>query len=299
MAYYVFNQDATWHDTLFGQFGLLFVADYPGEPAEDVPTRIITYLGLLVFTIGLLNIFIGVIGEAYALEKSRVHLTLRAERCQAILTFLLRDIVIPKIPDTPKVRVGVEILVALLVCMMVFIQFILITGLSEQSRFFAAPVFGVSMLLMDFSVFQLSQGPWVKHVKPKKEKDEHFTKAEEDEHFIWIGVPLQEQEQADNHCLITKMKNLTDKFGRLETRLLERAQGPSSRSWPNRRNNGTVYSGHGSATPSMYANMSPGTKTRASSFNPVMGKEKSSNSTKSTKTYASRVGFARKVSMVK
>eukprot|EP00746_Dinoflagellata_sp_MGD_P047499 gnl/MRDRNA2_/MRDRNA2_21719_c0_seq1.p1 gnl/MRDRNA2_/MRDRNA2_21719_c0~~gnl/MRDRNA2_/MRDRNA2_21719_c0_seq1.p1 ORF type:complete len:747 (+),score=95.59 gnl/MRDRNA2_/MRDRNA2_21719_c0_seq1:116-2242(+) len=176
-AFYVFNQGSSWENVMFDQFGLFFVADYPREQSPDHLTRIIMYLGLLVFTIGLLNIFICVISEAYYLEKRRVHLTLYSERANSILTFLLRAAVIPRVPNTPKMRVVVKIAVLLLIVIMALVQLIVMTARSEQVRTAAVPIFLLAILFLDFSVFQLSQGPWVTQNEEEAKK-----------HYIWLAV---------------------------------------------------------------------------------------------------------------
>lgn len=53
------------------------------------------YLAVLMFSIFFLNIFIGVIGELYQVEKMRSELTFQELRCQSVLSFQLRALILP------------------------------------------------------------------------------------------------------------------------------------------------------------------------------------------------------------
>merc|ERR1719487_2549462 len=90
---------------MFRQFGILFAGEYPSSSsmalygshggAADGFLLMILYVGLLCFTIGLLNIFISVISESYMLEVEKARLTFMRERASGCLTFLLRMRVLP------------------------------------------------------------------------------------------------------------------------------------------------------------------------------------------------------------
>merc|ERR550537_835267 len=45
---------------------------------------------IILFTVWILNIFIGVIGKAFETQQEQVHLTFQQERCRGVLRYLLR-----------------------------------------------------------------------------------------------------------------------------------------------------------------------------------------------------------------
>ena len=58
---------------------------------------IFVFLGIMsfVFSVWILNIFIGAIGDAYQKEKANASLTLRKVRCDLCLAYLLRARIVP------------------------------------------------------------------------------------------------------------------------------------------------------------------------------------------------------------
>lgn len=207
-AYYVFQPD-TAEDTFFNQFGLLFTGNYPGERSEEPAIQIIVYLGLLVFTIGLLNIFIGVIGEAYGYEKEQVKLTFCNERASGILTFLLRANVLRGVKVFKPLVVEVAALVAVVFMLGVQISGTLIPELEKDITILSVPVYLVCMTVLDFSVYQLSQGPWV------TQSDE----IEEERHYVWLAIPKDEapEEQGTED----KIEELMEKMQECNNRMLQ------------------------------------------------------------------------------
>eukprot|EP00931_Biecheleriopsis_adriatica_P035920 TRINITY_DN20706_c0_g1_i1.p1 TRINITY_DN20706_c0_g1~~TRINITY_DN20706_c0_g1_i1.p1 ORF type:complete len:886 (+),score=170.32 TRINITY_DN20706_c0_g1_i1:54-2711(+) len=84
-----------WPDTLFEGFSTLITQGLPGRPPADTLELLVMYGGVLFFSVFVLNIFIGVIGEQYAHEKEQVGLIFQNVRASSCLTFLLRALVLP------------------------------------------------------------------------------------------------------------------------------------------------------------------------------------------------------------
>eukprot|EP00439_Symbiodinium_sp_Y106_P036990 s4334_g4.t1 len=63
-----------WPDTLFDTFTTLITQGLPEKPPDDILELLVLYGGVLFFSVFVLNIFIGVIGEQYSKEKDQVGL---------------------------------------------------------------------------------------------------------------------------------------------------------------------------------------------------------------------------------
>lgn len=85
-----------WQDTFLKSFAILFTADVPNNPLVLVTSEVlVTYSAVLIFSVFLLNIFIGIIGTQYEVERlktSKSFQQMRAERCR---NFLVRAQALP------------------------------------------------------------------------------------------------------------------------------------------------------------------------------------------------------------
>ncbi|CAE7844259.1 unnamed protein product [Symbiodinium microadriaticum] len=84
-----------WPDTLFDTFTTLITQGLPEKPPDDILELLVLYGGELFFSVFVLNIFIGVIGEQYSKEKDQVGLMFISVRASSCLTYLLRIHVFP------------------------------------------------------------------------------------------------------------------------------------------------------------------------------------------------------------
>ncbi|CAJ1345665.1 unnamed protein product [Effrenium voratum] len=89
------HPDHMWPDTLFQSFTLLITQGLPEHPPSDSLELLVLYVGVLFFSIFVLNIFIGVISEQYSNEKAKVNLMFQSVRASCCLTFLLRLCCLP------------------------------------------------------------------------------------------------------------------------------------------------------------------------------------------------------------
>eukprot|EP00930_Biecheleria_cincta_P068184 TRINITY_DN5537_c0_g5_i1.p1 TRINITY_DN5537_c0_g5~~TRINITY_DN5537_c0_g5_i1.p1 ORF type:complete len:910 (+),score=129.48 TRINITY_DN5537_c0_g5_i1:116-2845(+) len=96
-AMYTVQEQPTqlWPDTFFQGFSTLITQGLPEHPPDDTLELLLMYAGVSFFSIFVLNIFIGVIGEQYSTEKQQVKLMFQNVRASCCLTFLLRALVLP------------------------------------------------------------------------------------------------------------------------------------------------------------------------------------------------------------
>lgn len=96
-AMYTVQEQPTqlWPDTFFEGFSTFITQGLPGRPPDDPLELLLMYAGVSFFSVFVLNIFIGVIGEQYSTEKQQVGLMFQNVRASCCLTFLLRALVLP------------------------------------------------------------------------------------------------------------------------------------------------------------------------------------------------------------
>merc|ERR1712137_952272 len=85
-----------WPDTFFVAFGTLITSSMPSN-TTGVPSLILAmyYIAIVSFSVFFLNIFIGVICEAYTAAKGKAAANFQNSRASCCLTFLLRARFIP------------------------------------------------------------------------------------------------------------------------------------------------------------------------------------------------------------
>lgn len=85
-----------WAQVFHSSFSTLITAAIPEDANGEPPAEMwLCYLAVLMFSIFFLNIFIGVIGELYQVEKDRSELTFQELRAQSVLSFQLRARIMP------------------------------------------------------------------------------------------------------------------------------------------------------------------------------------------------------------
>ena len=87
--------DQAWSDVLFNSFVLLVTQGLPANPAEDTIKLLLLYVGVLVFSVFVLNIFIGIISEQLEHGREQTDLLFHSARTASCSTFLLRVRVLP------------------------------------------------------------------------------------------------------------------------------------------------------------------------------------------------------------
>ena len=87
--------DQAWSDVLFNSFVLLVTQGLPASPPEDTIKLLLLYVGVLVFSVFVLNIFIGIISEELEHGREQTELLFHSARTASCSTFLLRVCVLP------------------------------------------------------------------------------------------------------------------------------------------------------------------------------------------------------------
>ena len=87
--------DQAWSDVLFSSFVLLVTQGLPASPPEDAIKLLLLYVGVLVFSVFVLNIFIGIISEQLEHGREQTDLLFHSARTASCSTFLLRVRVLP------------------------------------------------------------------------------------------------------------------------------------------------------------------------------------------------------------
>ena len=82
--------DQAWSDVLFNSFVLLVTQGLPASPPEDTIKLLLLYVGVLVFSVFVLNIFIGIISEQLEHGREQTDLLFHSARTASCSTFLLR-----------------------------------------------------------------------------------------------------------------------------------------------------------------------------------------------------------------
>eukprot|EP00928_Gymnodinium_smaydae_P063674 TRINITY_DN47184_c0_g1_i1.p1 TRINITY_DN47184_c0_g1~~TRINITY_DN47184_c0_g1_i1.p1 ORF type:complete len:794 (+),score=140.42 TRINITY_DN47184_c0_g1_i1:150-2531(+) len=162
-------------DLLMESFATLFTGALPSS--EDVGTGelVLTVFAVVFFLVFILNIFIGVISEQYALAKDRVPQRYQQVIASECFRFLLRAKCIPNVPCLHRV---VWPLSFLCVVAMAVIQAM---GLLSE-----APVKGsmqatiICIAALHFLSYQFEEAPWTKKA------------GSGEKHYIWMVTPKEE-----------------------------------------------------------------------------------------------------------
>eukprot|EP00438_Fugacium_kawagutii_P014044 Skav204151 [mRNA] locus=scaffold903:173810:176221:+ [translate_table: standard] len=89
------NPKPLWPETLFDSFTALITQGLPPTAPADPLELALLYAGVLFFSILVMNIFIGIIGEQYSKQKEQVDHLFHTLRTSSCWTYLLRVCVIP------------------------------------------------------------------------------------------------------------------------------------------------------------------------------------------------------------
>ncbi|CAE7582147.1 unnamed protein product [Symbiodinium natans] len=89
------NPGGLWSETVYHAFTTLIAQGLPEQPPADRLELMLLYGGVLFFSVFVLNIFIGIIGEQYSSERALATHKFYAARASSCLTYLVRASVIP------------------------------------------------------------------------------------------------------------------------------------------------------------------------------------------------------------
>eukprot|EP00746_Dinoflagellata_sp_MGD_P087157 gnl/MRDRNA2_/MRDRNA2_34596_c0_seq1.p1 gnl/MRDRNA2_/MRDRNA2_34596_c0~~gnl/MRDRNA2_/MRDRNA2_34596_c0_seq1.p1 ORF type:complete len:1024 (-),score=161.45 gnl/MRDRNA2_/MRDRNA2_34596_c0_seq1:255-3272(-) len=180
-AFYIFAE-GNMMEIFFEIFVLLFAAEYELKPSSEFLVQFMVYGGHIVFTVGLLNLFIGVICDSYKIEKEKVDLELAREKASASLDFLLCAQNMP-FRGTLRSHIVICTVAFLTVIIPVIMQFQIIPWFSK-SRKIVFVVFFMMMVMLYCVVLHRVDAPWPTLRKPQPRCQ-----------YVWVVKPLGLQER--------------------------------------------------------------------------------------------------------
>mmetsp|Transcript_76515 Transcript_76515/g.214670 ORF Transcript_76515/g.214670 Transcript_76515/m.214670 type:complete len:841 (-) Transcript_76515:81-2603(-) len=196
--HFVWGETHDFQAVIFRSFSTLITADLPTQPDTLSPMELaLTYGAVIFFSIFILNIFIGVIGQQYEQEKDRVQVTLKHERAQCCLNFLLRAKVLPCGLCRRYVAFIVTILAAFagVVIQAIGLDTELGLGIFRIDRnqipfpsVLARILFAMLQLTMIFAQYQDCDAPWASCLRG----DQANTKR-----YLWLALPVDEDEEME------------------------------------------------------------------------------------------------------
>jgi len=162
-------------EAIYNSFKDLITAGLPTEPPEDILELGLTYISTILFTIFFLNIFIGVIGEQYSLEKQRCKRTFQNRRASACLTFLLRAKVLPCALVQSCVAEAVLVLTVLLS------MALQVHGLTSDELWpHCCPAFFGLQVVMFLAAYQNPKAPWA-------------ASSSKTPYYLWLATPRERE----------------------------------------------------------------------------------------------------------
>lgn len=158
-------------EAVFNSFKKLITAGLPSDPPDDILELALTYISTIFFTIFFLNIFIGVIGEQYSLERNRCKRTFQKMRAASCLTFLLR---VRVLPCNLMNKVTAEAVLVLSVLVSMAFQ---VLGLRNgESLPWTGLIFFVLQVVMFLAAYQNPDAPWTAQNAKKP-------------YYLWLATP--------------------------------------------------------------------------------------------------------------
>eukprot|EP00933_Yihiella_yeosuensis_P034069 TRINITY_DN27619_c0_g1_i1.p1 TRINITY_DN27619_c0_g1~~TRINITY_DN27619_c0_g1_i1.p1 ORF type:complete len:819 (-),score=148.00 TRINITY_DN27619_c0_g1_i1:117-2573(-) len=168
-----------WPDVFFHSFATLITAGLPDKPDElGTFELLILFFAVLSFSVFILNIFIGVMGELYVNEKAECVTKFRQLRAGCCVNFLLRCQAIPCNILSEKSATAVMI-VAMLIAFGVQIY----CFLEHSYEIWVGPTFIACQLTIILSSYQAPSSPWA-------------SKDNSKDHYIWY-IKRKEAEKED------------------------------------------------------------------------------------------------------
>jgi hypothetical protein len=188
-VFWVLENVAIWPQTFFDTFSILITAALPdGAEDKSVIYLVANYIAVMAFSVFFLNIFIGVIGEAYTAEKEKSSLTYQNERSSLCLTFILRAMYMP---CWIMSRFKAQVLGALAIISAVSLQgYAIVKGPTGYETL-------LFIFLIGMFVFTSFQTPNCRFVGGHGEK-----------HYLWVAWPADEPDPSQADIVEQKVAKL-------------------------------------------------------------------------------------------
>lgn len=173
-AYYIVDGGAKYPlvDIVFESFSTLITAAMPPDlaptelvqPDANLSKLVLSLMAVSFFSVFILNIFIGVMGEIYVKEKERAEATFRMDRARSCFQFLLRCRILP---CAHLSWTGGMVLMLSAGSVALATQ---IYAFCNHDRYIplSIPFFLCQALIM-LGAYQSPESPWAKGYKPKQE----------------------------------------------------------------------------------------------------------------------------------
>ncbi|CAE8706672.1 unnamed protein product [Polarella glacialis] len=159
-----------WPTIFFESFSTLIVAGLPESPDGDVLELLLVYFAVLFFTVFILNIFIGIISEAYIAEKEKCEVSFRRLRAKSCLDFLLRARILPCRLCSKTASVVIMSL-AVVTCLAVQAY----SFIDHEYADWIGPLFLFLQGVISLGSYQNQTSPWVINIH-----------GPEDDSFVWF-----------------------------------------------------------------------------------------------------------------
>ena len=177
--------DQAWSDVLFDSFVLLVTQGLPASPPEDTIKLLLLYVGVLVFSVFVLNIFIGIISEQLEHGREQTDLLFHSARTASCSTFLLRVRVLPCNMVGGRCALVLGCLAALF---SMALQAAALHSGWHLHPLYQMQAFVLSQVTIFLSAIQCrgSQLPWESWVRKSSAS---FEESRSDKRYLWICEP--------------------------------------------------------------------------------------------------------------
>lgn len=91
---WVMDKLPLWPDTFYGTFSLLITASLPDVDSSDF-NLLFAFFAVMSFSVFFLNLFIGVIGENYTVERENSNVSMLRKKTGLCQTFMMRAMLLP------------------------------------------------------------------------------------------------------------------------------------------------------------------------------------------------------------
>lgn len=205
--------ESLWPGLFYQSFTTLLTASIPDEPESDNLGLMLKLTGVMVFTLGFMNLFIGVMGEKYSNAKANAKLALWHCRANSCSSYLLEARCLP-CGLCSRHRAAQAAALSGMVCLAVQ-AYGIYTGKAIQGSFL---VFLICQMIMMLACFQAPGFPWAAKCHP-------WSGEQQDRFFLWTAqghVDREEHIDSELFALDQKIQHLSAK---LDTGLQEMERG--------------------------------------------------------------------------
>jgi hypothetical protein len=182
-AFYIVRGKAGnfWNDIIPRSFETLITAELPSNTAQSgILEGFLTYAAVLIFSIFVLNVFIGVIGEQYEVQKRLCAQIFQHQRANACFDFLTRARVIPCSLMSVGMGLAMSAVAGLGIFALLFVSLVRSETVAHESAYFA-----VFQMLLVLAAYQNPQAPWATPCSVISDNDSTH------KYYLWLATPRE------------------------------------------------------------------------------------------------------------